>query len=457
MSVFELGGFEERKALNKDRRGKRRKLYLGELTSVVLQFDSCDFHCEATDLSPNGIGVVTAAQSFMPKREDRVFVTYTSRDGKKFASWGVVASAEQQFIRGESKLRIGVAFATVIDNVSDIRNHESTRLMRVACPEGYFPPAFCEDPFFFHERIHLQIVEFFAAGMCMKTVGFHATLLPNVILNMVVFLPMLGQHKISARIVTVIKGNGDESFLLELELFGECINFRNDVSQFLLMSGAVRSVDDLRDKLFSVGSLDRAFSFRYAQSQADFNEIQKLRRAPLDKYDAFSRQILGVLCDNIVASVRLVFTEGDPNRSELEAASPGIPQRLWVQKFVELSRFHCAEGFAARDVYMLFLQHAVRITVESGYRFLLTGCSENSLALYESIGFRRVRKVGEHPPDTSRFPVVVALDVHKLLSSNGLAQATLFDRYYADIAKYVGQIPQTMAADADVQVFWSRR
>ncbi len=456
---MKLADFENLK-LHKSRKGrrtKRRKVYLGEFTNVKLEFDNGDFQGEVLDLSPSGIGVVTEKGSFLPERADRVRITYGNREGREFKVWGVVASCEQSMFRGEQKVRIGILFAAWMESSQETTNSEAAERMRVPCPEGYHPPAFCEDPFFFHERIHFEVVDFSAKVMRVRVKGFYATLLPNVCLAVTVFLPMLGTYTVDVRIDAVVEGVGGEQFFLDLELTGDASRFQNDVSQFLLMSGAVRNVDELRDRFFVVENLDRAFLFRYANGEDDLAEVNRLRGTGSDEFDAFSRQLLCKIGDKTIACARLVFTDGDPTRSELEKAVRGIPQRFWVHKFVEASRFHCVPGFSAKDVYVSFLRHFVRITAESGARYLFTACAPSAEKTYERIGFQRLKPVGDGETGAVQGMVVIYLDVHALLSHNSFVSPAIFKKYYADVVKYVGCIPKSLEGSEEPKTFWTRK
>jgi N-acyl-L-homoserine lactone synthetase len=441
----------------KGRRTKRRKVYLGEFTHVNLEFDKGDFSGDVLDLSPSGIGGVIDKGSFIPERTDRVRVTYGNRDGHEFKVWGVVASCEVFIFRGEQKVRVGILFAAWMDSGQETTNAEAVKRMRVACPEGYHPPAFCEDPFFFHERIHFEVVGFSAKVMRVRVMAFYATLLPNVCLNLTVFLPMLGLYEVAVRIDTIVETGDGDQFFLDLELLGDATQFQNDVSQFLLMSGGVRSVEELRERLFVVNHLERALFFRYANGDDDLAEVERLRGAQFDEFDVFSRQLLCKVSGKTIACARLVFADGDPTRSELEKLVRGIPQSFWVHKFVEASRFHCVPGFSAKDVYVSFLKHFVRITAESGARYLLTACSPIAEIMYEKIGFQRLRPIGARESELVQGMVILYLDVHSLFTDGGVVRPAVFKKYYSDVVKHIGCIPKALQEKEESRTFWTRK
>jgi N-acyl-L-homoserine lactone synthetase len=456
---MKLAEFENLK-LPRSRKGrgaKRRKVYLGEFTHVTLEFDKGDLSGDVLDLSPSGIGVVANKGPFMPERADRVRVTYGNHDGQEFKVWGVVANSEELVFRGEQKVRIGILFAARMDSAQEATNTEAAKRMRVLCPDGYHPPAFCEDPFFFHERIHFDVVDFSAKVMRVRVMGFYATLLPNVCLNMTVFLPMLGAYTVAVRIDSVLEAGEGEQFFLDVELIGDVSRFQNDVSQFLLMSGAIGSVEELRERLFVVDHLEQALFFRYANGDDDLAEVRRLRGAAFDEFDSFSRQLLCKVGGKTIACARLVFTDGDPTRSELERAIRGIPQRFWVQKFVEASRFHCASGFAAKDVYVSFLKHFVRITAESGARYLFTACSPGAQSMYEKIGFQRLRPVGDQDGGAAQGLVVLFLDVHTLLTDHKFVSPSIFKKYYSEAVKHIGCVPKVLLETEAARTFWTRK
>jgi hypothetical protein len=432
------------------RKGRRRKVYLGELTSTEIRLETGELSCEIVDLSPRGVGVVAELNTgaHPPERGTRVHVSYVTKGGQRFRSWGVVTSCDEVLIRNTAKLRIGIAYVeTEPINEAEVQTLQAAG-HRIPTPDGFTPVGYCEDPFFFRERIHCQVEYFSPLGMTLRVFGFHATLLPNVVLPLSIFLPMLGQVEVEVRLVSVneSRGTAEQCYQVEVVFSKGQDAFRHAISEYLLLSRAVPSVDRLKEMGFPVAAIDRALSFRYANSAEDYETLMLLRGSPLDRFDDFSRHILCSVGDKVIACARLVFTDGEPVRSEYHCLLGGIQAKYWLQRFLEASKFHCLEGFSARDVYFAFLKQFVRICAESNSRYLMTTCSSKAIRLYEKIGFRQMKPMDEEhgPPGGT---MVVVLDVHRLLAEKGLVEASVWRHLYADVAKHVGVIEKQKSAE----------
>ena len=128
----------------------------------------------------------------------------------------------------------------------------------------------------------------------------------------------------------------------------------NALSRYLLAGDDTLTPAALRAGGLTVRGVERAVTYDYATSDADYDEILALRlhahqaEGHLDSatvadlrspFDAHSRHLTCRFGGRIVGYVRVIFVDGDPARSQyVSLGGHEVPQWLWDAGFVEGGR-----------------------------------------------------------------------------------------------------------------------
>jgi GNAT superfamily N-acetyltransferase len=134
-------------------------------------------------------------------------------------------------------------------------------------------------------------------------------------------------------------------------------------------------------------------------------------------YDAHSRHLTCRFGGRIVGYVRAIFVDGDPARSEyVSVGGHEVPQWLWDAGFLEAGAGAVHPDFQRGGVYVPLMQHAFRVAVQDGHRYVLAACLDDLVAMFKEVGFEVLeeRLVNPKPGWRFRSHLLVA-DVERML------------------------------------------
>ena len=193
----------------------------------------------------------------------------------------------------------------------------------------------------------------------------------------------------------------------------------NALSRYLLAGDATLTPASLRAGGLTVRGVERAVTYDYATSSADYEEILALRlhahqaEGHLDNtsiadlrspFDAHSRHLTCRFGGRIVGYVRVIFVDGDPARSQYVAlGGHEVPQWLWDAGFVEGGAGATHPDFQRAGLYVPLMQHMFRVAVQSGHRFVLGACPDELLGMYRDMGFEVLEERTVEPKPGWRF------------------------------------------------------
>ena len=182
-----------------------------------------------------------------------------------------------------------------------------------------------------------------------------------------------------------------------------------------------------------VRGVERAVTYDYATSSADYEEILALRlhahqaEGHLDSatiadlrspFDAHSRHLTCRFGGRIVGYVRVIFVDGDPARSQyVSLGGHEVPQWLWDAGFVEGGRGRDASGLPARrplrpaDAALRSAWRCSPGTATSSAR-----APTSSLGMYRDMGFEVLEERIVEPKPGWRFRShLIYADAERLL------------------------------------------
>src|SRR3954447_632373 len=385
----------------------RRRVYLGE----GLTFELGRIEAEAIDLTSGGLGLVLRPIAEVPAIGDTVSVRHT----------GPGASGEAQ--------------AAIVRHVGALRGHARVGLSLVHDAPGddrRWPTALpaCASavwPWFFEETLRFRIA---AAGGEGITLRGSAPLPPRAQLDLDLHLADIGIERARGRVRAV---RGDEIDLTWIDPPPRLL------SRFLLAGDDALTPAELRAGGLPVGSLAGEVSYEYAATAGELREILALRlrahqaeghlergtaadlRSP---FDAHSRHLTCRFGGRIVGYVRVIFVDGEPERSQYVSwGGHEVPRWLWDAGFVEAGAGAVHPDFQRAGLFVPLMQHAYRVAVQSGHRYVLGACDDDLLGMYRQMGFEHLEERTVEPKPGWRFRShLIYVDTERVLDAPGASR-----------------------------------
>jgi hypothetical protein len=206
----------------------------------------------------------------------------------------------------------------------------------------------------------------------------------------------------------------------------------NALSRYLLAGDHTLTPATLRAGGLTVRGVERAVTYDYATSDADYDEILALRlhahqaEGHLDSasiadlrspFDAHSRHLTCRFGGRIVGYLRVIFVDRDPARSQyVSLGGHEVPQWLWDAGFVEGGAGATHPDFQRAGLYVPLMQHFFRVAVQSGHRYVLGACPDELLEMYRDMGFQVLEeRLVEPKPGWSFRSHLLYADAERLL------------------------------------------
>jgi GNAT superfamily N-acetyltransferase len=383
----------------------RRRIYLGEGLTFEL---SGRIEAEAIDLTSGGLGLVLRPITEVPAVGETVRVRYTGRGASGETQDAVVRHVGS--LRGRPRLGL----ALVHDAPVDEQRWPATL---PACAS-----AAC--PWFFQETLRFRIGAVGRAGITLRGT---APLPPRARLDLDLHLADIGIEQARGRVETV---RGDEIDVAWIDPPPRLL------SRFLLAGDETLTPAILRAGGLPVGSVAGEVSYEYAASSGELREILALRlrahqaeghlargtaadlRSP---FDGHSRHLACRFGGRIVGYVRVIFVDGDPARSQYVSwGGHEVPQWLWDAGFVEAGAGAVHPDFQRAGLFVPLMQHAYRVAVQSGHRYVLGACDDELLGMYREMGFEHLEERIVEPKPGWRFRShLIYADTDKVLAAPG--------------------------------------
>lgn len=286
---------------------------------------------------------------------------------------------------------------------------------RFACEREWLPTGVTPSAARYDDQVHFRIVDISRSGMQLLTSLRNKFLIPGVEFTGTCTFPTIGQAEIAFRVVHVRVASHGAKRYLAVGVTWSLIDphARELIGQYLLQFGPVASVQRLRETGFHVRSSSRAFDFGAIRSEDEYREVLALRRLAYvaagktgsaardedmaDALDAHSRILVAKYRGRIVAAVRLLFPPAPDARLKHEdyvALPRGTPQR---DQIVELSKFCTHPEFRGSDLFYTLVKHCALTVLQSGRRFAVMSCTDELVAPYARVGFRKLGAAYVHP------------------------------------------------------------
>ncbi|MDA0160063.1 GNAT family N-acetyltransferase [Solirubrobacter ginsenosidimutans] len=393
---------------------QRRRVYLGEgLSFEVLRRDR-RLDAEAVDLTSEGLGLAIT-HGDAPAVGERVRVRPVGRGATDTALPALVRHVG----RVRDLTRIGLAL---------IGDGSPARDTQFDCPEGQPAFATASCPWFFGEHLRFRIVRAGAEGVTLRAARPAPALLGGMELELDLQFAFAAAVRVRGRVTTVRRPYIGVAWDAPSPALHEAL------ADYLLSADTTLTPARLRAGGVRVGSVERVVSYGYATSAGEHEEILALRllahktsghleaasiadlRSP---FDAHARHLTCRFGGRIVGYVRVIFVDGEPTRSQYVSwGGHEVPRWLWDAGFVEAGAGAMHPDFQRAGLFVALMQHAVRVAVQSGHRYVLGACDDELLAMYAAMGFELLEERMVEPRPGWRFRShLIVLDAERLLAA----------------------------------------
>lgn len=449
-----------------NRRESRRRVYLGEGIKVYVKDidETRSTFGEITNFSPWGVNVYFIDQklSTYPKKDDIIKIFYSGKKQKTSYSKGRVIYVIEEIIDDTNYLKYGIEFI----NDNQFNDNESQGRKYYDIPDIFGPQCWCDDPFFFQEKLVFKIKSIHANGMTLITSARNKTLLSNIDLQLNVSIPTCGDFLVNVQIFSVQfynKSTAKDRYIVEVIFDKNSSKFLQVMVEYILFCGVEVTPLELRQDNLPVNIIENSLTYYYAIEAYDMEKVIQLRKNSLiefsskdrkdntevnlsekytDKFDSYSRQVLCKVGKRAVACIRLIFNNKDKNKSEIYSYVEKIPDWLWSIRFVEISKFSWDRDYRESDIFINMIRHIVRIVIESGNTHLLTTSPEALVPLYLKVGFQPLEmNWKKNIPESKTFEKPLLLDAKGILSGEIIMDKFLWNKIYSRIANYLGLNP----------------
>lgn len=372
-------------SLEERRDTKRILFYRGEFPDAKIVFAGKDYVGEVYDISSQGTAI-------LPKDEIPGLDTLSQQVQISFGNSRMQDASLQNisFIKYSGSLRLRMGFQTRPLPILAMKDSQ-----KIAC-QNCMPMVYCEDPIAFNRTLMFNVTHFTPSGFHLMTDSRDGVLFAGMRLDARLLMPARGEFRVVVEVFDV-----QQDGLVTRVVCNWCNpheDLLNSVSEYLLMSSDQISIKELRKAGFFVAEMEKAYIFRSAQSQEEFERILQLRlhaaqadgrwkgetdhRKMSDSWDKHARQIYGEVNGRVVASARIVFNNGLRERSEHVGYGVEIPEWLWEEGFVEGSRVCTDPDFRGSDLLINLIQRMSIIVTQTGYRYLLMNCEDSLIPIY---------------------------------------------------------------------------
>ena len=410
----------------------RRRVYLGEGLTFEIVAGAGRLAAEAIDLTPAGLGLAIVGPAVMPVVGQVVTLRHTGRGTSHVPQQAMVRHVGTLRTEGRALPRIGVVLIAADPPAAP--GVERRAHARYACPDALPAFATASCPWFFLERLQFRILRIGAGGMTLRTSDPNAPLLPGMQLALDLHLPCIDVVPGTARVTSVRREDAGREWEIGVAWIDAPRPLLQALSHYLLAGDQSLTPATLRAGGLAVRSIEQAVSYDYATSSADFEDILALRlhahqaeghlndasiadlRSP---FDAHARHLTCRFGGRIVGYVRVIFVGGVASRSQyVTLGGHEVPPWLWDAGFVEAGAGAVHPDFQRAGLFVPLMQHAVRVAVQSGHRFVLGACEDGLLAMYGEMGFEVLEtRVVEPKPGWCFRSHLIYQDAERLLDA----------------------------------------
>lgn len=283
--------------------------------------------------------------------------------------------------------------------------HILNRKKRIPVSDFFPICAWCNHPVIFDHKIFFLGVNISENGISVKCSLSNKFLTIGMPLELNINIPIIGETVLKTKIRNIRQSKTQRYFLVGMEFDGASSKFKKMIAEYLSMVNPEVSFKNFRMQGFNVSSADYSM-FSYAKPR-ELSEIAELRKIGysatnpnlknmkatefLDEFDSYSRHIVSKRHGKIISSIRVVFVNGNHNRSEISKKfGINIPSRIYKGGFIEVSKLVIHPDYDKTTIFTKIIREAFRVSLQEGVEFALCFCVKEFIAVYKKLGFEEM-------------------------------------------------------------------
>lgn len=324
---------------------------------------------------------------------------------------------------------------------------------RWLCGEQFLPNGIAPNPARFNDFVYFTVVDISKDGMQLSTSLRNKFLIPGMVLEANISFPMIGQLTLHLKITNarIRAAGGKEVLALGTSILDVDPETLQTIGQYLIQFGPRVSMSELRDAGLAPDSAESAVEFVFVKTADDYRSVLELRKEAYsqagkaavdatpesmgDIFDAKSRILMARHMGKTVGSLRITFhSPEEKNEYDQFVTFPDtFPRR---DQMVVLSRICTDPKYRGSDLFYGLMRQCVLAVLQSKRRFILGGCTDSLLPLYEKVGFKPKQIRYEHTTLNGFSEQIILADVMGMLSGRDTPIA-IWNEIYSDLHSYL--------------------
>ena len=353
-------------------------------------------------------------------------------------------------IEAETIKLIGIRLSNKRRNIES--DGEKRRSVRWLCSEDFYPTCVSPTPGRYNEYIYFQIRDISKEGFQLLCSLRNKYLIPGTQLNLTASFPMVGDLSLPVRVsrVGISSERGKDYLVVGTEFINLSQSAKNIVGQYLLQFTDAETLDELREAGFFPLSMSRGTDFYFLKSEADYEEVLKLRlkahkaggtvdamAQPSDMGDIFdtnSRIIIGKHKGEVIASARVHFNvlEEEMEHEQYFEWPGELPRR---DQIFEITRVCTHPSFRSGDLLAALLRFISATCLQPQRPWVLVSSTDALLPFYERIGLKNTGITYQHPIYQGNQNVLLSNAYDILLGKS--AHPVYWNIVWKDVQKYL--------------------
>ena len=330
--------------------------------------------------------------------------------------------------------------------------NERRNANRWLCSDAFLPDGIAPNPSRFNDFIYFKVLDLSKSGMQITTSMRNKLLIPGMVFDSSISLPLIGETNISFKIENVrIKEESTKDMLvLGVTFLKPSSHFYSNVAQYLLQFGRNVTPSDL--KLFGLvpKSINSAIEYSYVKDADTYKDILFLRRKTYTKneilnpdedlkwadfHDSKSRIIVAKHLGKSVGTVRLTFHgPGEPTEYHDYAT---FPKDFPNSSDLLVSGRLCTDpNYRGSDLFDGLIRQMVLTGLQSKRKYILGSARKELCYIYERIGLNREGILYSRSEPEKVELEVLCMDIAATIVGRGI-KFKWWRRVYRDLHDYI--------------------
>jgi predicted GNAT family N-acyltransferase len=373
------------------RRERRRRVLSGELRPLEIHTDQGSLAGHILDLSSQGLSIQLEDSDGSTLQENDQIVLQLPWIDEPLKAQVVYRGREAR--QGRAIERVGVALLQETESVQG-------NFARLRFSADSRPVVSLKHPFLPATFVQGEIFELWRDGFQFLPLDERAdALIPGLVVQVRIRMKRGEDQEIKIRIqkVTIVEGKKQ----IECLHMSSSSEDDENLARTILINDQSTRVPDLWRAGFKLKDVKDILEYQVVSSEHEFRRILQLRRMSLaphlqlqtgtdalvqDPWDSQSEHLYLTLGSHLVAALRLTFNLGNREQIEHKEALERLPQHLWDQGFVEVSRVCTHPEYRGSHLLDAVFHHLQAVCKQSQHRYVVVSCQDSMLDMYQRFG-----------------------------------------------------------------------